>query len=262
MSAVSLKFLSLNIWHGGARWVPLVKFLRAQAADIFLLQEARHRQEVDLPPAQRTVSALKALWPDYHFYFAPMFGDLTVEYGLVPSGNLLISRYPLRTTRHLYPDRPYGEWADAEGTPATWMEYPSLLQVAHVETPLGRWQVINLHGPVNYDGDLPCKRRQALVRELIRLFEQGERLRLPTVALGDSNAKWSNSVWEPLATCAQLILPAGVKTSFNMKRKTQLGYATAAVDLGWASPELRLESVTMPAVDVSDHLPLVVELSL
>jgi endonuclease/exonuclease/phosphatase family metal-dependent hydrolase len=49
-------------------------------------------------------------------------------------------------------------------------------------------------------------------------------------------------------------------TTFNMRRKENPGYATAAVDLMYISNDLRVTGKDCPDVDISDHLPLVVTL--
>jgi endonuclease/exonuclease/phosphatase family metal-dependent hydrolase len=51
-----------------------------------------------------------------------------------------------------------------------------------------------------------------------------------------------------------------LKTTFNMKHKDNPGYATAAVDMMFISPDIKVSEKACPEVDVSDHLPLVVQL--
>jgi len=54
-----------------------------------------------------------------------------------------------------------------------------------------------------------------------------------------------------------------LETSFNLKRKDlekYPGYATAVVDMVFVSENIGVVDKKVPGVDVSDHLPLVVEL--
>ena len=48
-----------------------------------------------------------------------------------------------------------------------------------------------------------------------------------------------------------------LKTTFNMKRKTDPGYAAAVVDMIFISKNIEVISHDCPQVDISDHLPLV-----
>jgi endonuclease/exonuclease/phosphatase family metal-dependent hydrolase len=54
-------------------------------------------------------------------------------------------------------------------------------------------------------------------------------------------------------------------TTFNVKHKNlekSPGYATSAVDMMFVSPDLKIVSKSCPDVDVSDHFPLVCEVTL
>ncbi len=56
-----------------------------------------------------------------------------------------------------------------------------------------------------------------------------------------------------------------LSTTFNVKHKDLTrfpGYATAVVDMVFVSSDLQVQSKKCPAVDVSDHLPLVCDLVL
>ncbi len=51
-------------------------------------------------------------------------------------------------------------------------------------------------------------------------------------------------------------------TTFNMKHKVDPGYATAAVDMFFASSDIKIVSKSCPDDDVSDHKPLVVTIEI
>jgi len=51
-----------------------------------------------------------------------------------------------------------------------------------------------------------------------------------------------------------------LKTSFNMRRKDNPGYATACVDMLFVSSDIKVMDKVCPDVDISDHLPLVATL--
>ena len=51
-----------------------------------------------------------------------------------------------------------------------------------------------------------------------------------------------------------------LKTTFNRKQKTDPAFASAVVDMVFVSPDMAVKRAVCEMVDVSDHLPLLVEL--
>jgi endonuclease/exonuclease/phosphatase family metal-dependent hydrolase len=51
-----------------------------------------------------------------------------------------------------------------------------------------------------------------------------------------------------------------LKSTFNMRRKDNPGYATAAVDMLFVSPNIRIVNSECSDVDISDHLPVIATL--
>lgn len=80
------------------------------------------------------------------------------------------------------------------------------------------------------------------------------------ILAGDTNAKPTNQAMRNLEKHFVSVFGDELTTTFNMKRKTNPGYATAAVDLMYISPDLEVIQKACLDVDVSDHLPLVVTL--
>lgn len=236
-----------------------MEFIRQQSADIYFFQEANNRPEPHLPYRFRTVSALAELFPEYYFAFSQQFGNLTDEFGLVPHGCLLMSRWPISAQETLYFDITYGEWDDEHCTEAEWVKFPAILQPARVTLPSNRTLWLgNLHGPVWYKGDEPTERRRRMVQTLCDFARHH-----PTwIVAGDSNAQATNPIWQPLAELGTSVFGLSVVTTFNMRHKNDPGYARAAVDVCWVSRDVNVVSRDCPHLDVSDHLPLVVEVEL
>jgi endonuclease/exonuclease/phosphatase family metal-dependent hydrolase len=69
-----------------------------------------------------------------------------------------------------------------------------------------------------------------------------------------------NPSWSKIASSHQSVFGSQLKTTFNMKRKKLPGYASAAVDVVLLSPEIAVRTAECLNLDISDHLPLVVEI--
>lgn len=81
------------------------------------------------------------------------------------------------------------------------------------------------------------------------------------IVAGDSNAKPDNPCWQNLSSRLIFVLPTNLRTTFNMKRKTNSGYATAPVDVFFCAGTQGARAQLLQ-VDVSDHFPIRVELLL
>ena len=80
----------------------------------------------------------------------------------------------------------------------------------------------------------------------------------PRVVLaGDSNATYDNKLFDELDSHLKSAFSRGLKTTFNMRQKTDPGYAAAAVDMIYVSPGIKVLRSACPDVDVSDHLPMI-----
>ena len=79
---------------------------------------------------------------------------------------------------------------------------------------------------------------------------------------GDTNAKASNVIWQRLEEHLKSVFGWELKTTFNMRHKDNPGYALAAVDLMFISPNIAVIDKAALDADVSDHLPLVVTLDI
>lgn len=251
-----LKILTLNIEHGGITMQPILDFIRQTNADIVLLQEVHSSGDRSLEPRLRTMQYMTEKL-DYTFSnFSPIYRDFdNTQDGSTYSGNAVFSRYPIHSSKSHYFHLSYTEqYRDSfEAAPTC----PPMLQQCEIITDAGVLNVFNLHGPVDLDGELYTLGRQKMSDAIIDLTSA-----LPRVILGgDTNAKPVNTAFTRIKHL-QSVFGDSLTTTFNMKRKTLPGYATAAVDMLWHSSDITVVSKDCPNVEISDHLPLVVTISI
>ena len=249
-----LTVISLNIWNG-KMLDACMDFLRGQSADIVLLQEVFNGSEPSLPEQYRAYTVLQDSLGYKHSMFAPAALD-RFSFGKIDIGNAVFSRFPIVSTDVRFFDRPYAEREPND--PAEWPRTPRNLQHAAIDSSGVTVNVYNFQGVWDLDGDNYSEQRQNMSRIILE-ETQG---RSNIILAGDTNAKQTNQAMRNLEKELVPVFDTGLKTTFNMRHKTNPGYATAAVDLMYVSPEFHVVSKSVPNVDISDHLPIVVELEL
>lgn len=249
---MTIKVISLNAWHGGRFMAQIIDFLKAESADIVLIQEA-YESEFTQEDRFRTVTTLQAALDYAHADFAQAFIQ-DDPIGLLPQGNAILTNFPItarkqyalsESTLESYPDEP-----------EYWPIEPRILQYVELESPAGYLSIFNIHGVWDLDGDNFSEQRQHM-RDVIL---EATANRKNVILGGDSNAKASNQALQGLEPQLKSVFGTELTTTFNMRQKTNPGYATAAVDILFTSPDVQVLSKACPDVDLSDHLPLIAEL--
>lgn len=249
-----VKCISLNLWWGGYLMPAVLDFLRSEDADIVALQEVYDGKSPDLDERYRTLDALGQLQYPYYDFAQAFIQDDPV--GKIPSGNAILSKLPLisRDVRFLVePTLPA-----YKDIPEMWPIEPRVLQYAALDAGNSIINLYNFHGVWDLNGDNPSEARQ----DMVRTISQEVKGKKNVILTGDTNAKSTNPALQPLETSLKSVFGHDLKTTFNMRRKDNPGYATAAVDLMYVSPEINILTKDCPDVDVSDHLPLVVSFEL
>lgn len=249
---MAFKIISLNLWHGGELLPAILDFLRAEDADIVALQEVYGSREKALPAKYRSLEALAPLGYPYHDY-APAYLERRDE-GLIPQGNAVISKFPItdRSARFMFEPTQ----ADYVDVPEQYPILPRVLQAVQLDTPDGELNVYNLHGVWDLDGDNYSPQRQRMTEVIIDEIKGKQNV----VLTGDSNATAGNRLMTEISQHLKNVFEPTPKSTFNMRQKTDPGYATAAVDIMFASSNIEVLTRDCPDVDVSDHLPLVATL--
>ncbi len=249
---MTIKIASLNIWFGGHLLDEAVSFLKAQNADIIFLQEVYNGEDLALEPRYRTMQVLKERLNFPYEAFAPNYNQPDENANI---GNAIVSRFPSISSK---PENFF--FHEEDGIDLTNADYRHLYNLQHVtvNTPLGELDLLNLHGPWDLDGNNFSPIRQDMSSRIIKMSENKKY----AILAGDTNAKPSNEAMVTIGKHLKSVFGGELKTTFNMNRKDDEGYATAAVDMIFVSPNIQDIEHSCPSVDISDHMPLVATLQL
>lgn len=247
---MKLKFLSLNIWNGGRLIDNVIAFLREEDADIVVLQEVYNGTDPSLDRQCRSMQILgEALGYGYQEY-VPFYRDFDIADGKAECGTAILSKFPIKSSNHVFFDGEYTEtYTNAEGE--YWKCPHALLHVV-CETPAGEANVYNLHGVWDLDGDNYSEKRRDMAEAVVNAVKGKTNVLLG----GDTNAKMTNQAILDIEKHLHNVFGRELTSTFNMRRKDNPGYATAAVDTIFVSPDIQVLDKTCHDVDVSDHLPV------
>jgi len=234
----------------------MLAFLKTESPDILMMQEVFNAHDPGLERRFRSLDLLKDQLGYEYVDFAPAMNRVMPE-GTVTEGAAIMSRYPITSAGLAYLSASqFGEYIEKrENNPI----YPRVLQRATVETPAGEVNVFNIHGVWDMDGDRYSQPRRMMADVILREIKG----RPNVILAGDTNARPTNRAMQRVAEQLQPVFAVGeLASTFNMKHKSDSGYASSVVDLMFISPELTVLEKACPQVDVSDHLPLVARLAL
>ncbi len=252
---MTIKFISLNLWWGGNLFPQIIGFLRSEDADIIVLQEVYDGKDPSLPERLRTMDALKKElgYPYQEFALSHM---MVLQEGTLPSGNAILSKYPIHDSSVTFLFKStQSEYLDVR---EQWPIFPRILQEAALDTPAGKVNVFNMHGVWDLDGDSPSPQRRTMVSRTLDAMNGKSNI----ILAGDTNAGQDNPVLLDFEKGLTRVFGNELKSTFNMRRKDNPGYATAAVDHMYVSPNIKVLSHSCPDIDISDHLPLIATLEI
>ena len=255
---MKIKFVSLNLWHGGILFDEIVHFLKEQDADIVALQEVFESEDQKLPAHFRSIQSLRTHL-DYPYYdFAPAVLDKW-PYGNILNGNAVLARFPITDRDITFFDHSFDEATprdpfDAKLFPIT----PRNLQHVTLQAPETEINVFNLQGVWDLDGYSVSPQRQKMSYTILEKTKGKSH----AIVAGDTNAKHTNPVMRAIEDQLTNVFGDSLTTSFNMRRKDNPGYATAVVDMIYVSNDFDIVSRECPDVDISDHLPLITTLDI
>ena len=247
---MKLKVLCLNLWLGGRLMDGVIDFLRQQDADILLLQEVYVSDDPKTPENYRSLDTITSELPYEHADFAPALIDNMPE-GKVLSGNAVLSRLPILSRdvtffREPFSERPHPQ--DPQYMPSS----PRNLQHVQLKTSAGPLEIYNFQGVWDLDGDNYSDRRREMSQKIIEAIKNKQNV----ILAGDTNAQPTNKAIQEVEKHLTSVFGTELKSTFNMKHKTNPGYATARVDMIFVSPNIKVLEKRCHDVDISDHLPL------
>jgi endonuclease/exonuclease/phosphatase family metal-dependent hydrolase len=250
-----LKFISLNLYEGGLLFENIIEFLKKENPDIIAFQEVNNGIDPKLPNNLRSMQVLSKLLPDYYHFFAP---EILLRYseGKIDIGNAIFSKFPISKEKTIFFSIPYGEY-DAVPIDGDFSKQPKNMQCCEVEVDGTTLTICNLHGIWGLDGadnDGRLKMSDLIVEQI----EEKSRV----ILAGDFNIKPNTQTIKNIEKHLVNVFKNQLNSTFNLKRKDLKrfpGYATAVVDMIFTSQDLQVLKHSCPNVDVSDHLPLIIE---
>lgn len=246
---MKIKILNLNIWLGGKLFDSALRFIREENPDLLLLQEVYDGKSENLPRNLRTTDVLKEELDLEYYYFSPSMLDNLKE-GKIGRGNAIFSRFSIKEKNTFFFDRPYGEYSEYNSEDFAF--FPKNLQHIEVEINKKLFNIFNTQGIWGLDGR-DNARRLKMSKTIVNTIKDKKNV----VLAGDFNLQPDTVTIQNIEKYLRNVFKNELTSSFNMKRKTNPGYATAVVDMLFASRNLKVVDHYCPQIDVSDHLPLV-----
>jgi endonuclease/exonuclease/phosphatase family metal-dependent hydrolase len=252
---MKIKVICLNLWQGGNLLGGILKFLKAENADVLFLQEVYNANDPKLPAKYRSIDVLQAELNYPYYDFAPAVLDKFPQ-AKVQGGNAIFSRFPIMTGKSLFFSEPYGErdLFDPKGfsTP------PRNLQEVTIKVNDKLVNLFNFQGVWDLDGDNYSPERRHMSQVIIEAIANKSNV----ILAGDTNARPTNKAIIEIEAHLTSVFAHELQTSFNMRRKDNPGYATSCVDMIFVSPNIKIIKKSCPNIDISDHLPLVATLDI
>lgn len=253
---MKLKILTLNLWNGGRLMDRIADFLAAEQPDLLFLQEAYAGRDQAFAPRFRSVEILTLLFPKHDSDFMAAYCDTREQEGEIEDGQLLLSKWPLTWRDHVFFDIPYAK-LDQEAT-TDFSQWPAGLQHCRIQVEGHEIDLLNVHGPVNLDGSLDSPRRLKMSQDIVDRVKD----RSNVILAGDFNVRPNTQTIRQIENHLTNIFKDELTTTFNMRQKTNPGYASSVVDMMFVSPSIKVVGHHQPQVDVADHFPLVATLEI
>lgn len=242
---MTVKILCLNLWEGGILWDNIVKLLKRENPNIMCFQEAFDATS-PAPHQYQTVKRMRELLPNYYHVYSPELYEIRPD-GEGDTGNLIISQYPISYSETIFL---FGDYQTIT-RPKTieFSHYPKNMQCAHITLPNTKeLHVHNVHGIWGLDGrDSPERLRMSHIITTHVANKQN------VIVAGDFNLKPDTQTIDTIEQKLMNVFKGDMISSFNMKHKSNPGYATAVVDMVFTSPDVKVVDKKILDDDVSDH---------
>lgn len=248
---MKLKVICLNLWQGGKLFENIKSFIAEEKADMLALQEVH-----DAPPPRqeewRSPGALARTLGYKHYAFAPAFAKVIHSGHKSQKGNTILSRFPITSSSAIFYDVPYnGTFTE---TPGDYRYTPRNLQHGEIDINGTTLHLFNTQGIWGFDGN--DSERRLKMGEIITREIAGKQ---PALLMGDFNVREGTQTIKKIEAHMTNVFAGELKTSFNMRHKKDGGFATAVVDMMFASPDIKIGQHYASKTNVSDHLALVGE---
>lgn len=243
---MQVKLVNINVWHGGKHlWDNIIEYLRNENPDVIMMQEAFAKAGASEQYLQ-TVNSLKKI---LGYKFTEQAIECTLSNGSVssPVANAILSKFPLEN-RHI-------EWIHGNGPEEVddrdKSEIPNFPRnLLHCQSNINgqTYNFMVTHGVWAHD-HVETESQKAMGKKICSYLEGKNNVILSGDFNVNENTKTINSIGNILVN----IFKGNRSSSFNMKQKTDQGYANAIVDFVFSSPEIKILEHYTPDVNVSDH---------
>jgi len=254
-SCMSFKHINLNLYEGGLFFKNIFAFFDREQPDVVSLQEVFDGKDSGLAENYRSLEILKNYFMGWEYYFAPEF-MLVGEQGKMEIGNAIFSRYPITSTVSNDFGISYGEFS-AHPPTGDFGTHPKNIQCCEIAIEGTTYTICNLHGIWGLDGgDSP--ERLEMSRRIVDLVKGKKKL----ILSGDFNLKPDTQTIRNIDNHLINVYGGELTTSFNLAHKNlekYPGYATAVVDMVFASSDIVVLEKKVASDDVSDHLAFVIQ---
>jgi endonuclease/exonuclease/phosphatase family metal-dependent hydrolase len=247
---MKVKLMTLNINHGGELIENICDFIEAEQPDILLIQEAYNGINPKLEQRFRSMDILARSMNATQTFFTSAYMDGDVD---IDRGNGIISKFPIIASEGTIFNSAY-RTIHNESNLGDWSDQPRVIQVCEIAVEGKHINIANVHGIWDFHGRDSDKR----IEQAQLILEQIQHKRSVILA-GDFNMNPDTKAISLISESIPLIFGNDLKTTFNMSRKSNPDFGNAVVDMVFASPDIKITSTKCPNVDVSDHLPLIVE---
>jgi len=248
---MSIKIISINI-QGGQLLENFLKFIEIENPDVILMQEV-FTSDNSNDPKYDILNTLRMFGFAYAHHAVTY--DTKRNSSVVKAGNAVVSKYPFNNPKVYFYEIPY--ISNYEEPTRDFSKVPRNLQ--HVEIPFGkkRLNVLNTHGIWGIDGkDSPARLNMSKVI-LDNTINQEH-----VILGGDFNMDPNTIAIKSIEKSLTNVFKGYLKSTFNMKRKTKPLFENLVVDIIFVSQNIKIISKKCPPVDISDHLPLVIEIAI
>lgn len=255
-----MKLISLNIW-GGKLYTPLMQFLREQkeSTDIFCFQEATECEKtVVRADGYRTniLGVIRSELNEFYCYFAPLVHNST---GNPPGTHAPQAIGQAMCIRRDITYNDYGERFVYRGRndflPPNLSTIPRLIQYCTIDVDGVPCVVINFHG-IHGDGKQDTENRIQQSKNIVSFLKFVQH---PVIFCGDYNlAPDTKSLAILEVGMVNLIKKNGVTSTRSHHYEKPMRFA----DYMLLSPQIQVQSFSVSDVEVSDHLPMILDFAL
>ncbi len=228
----TLKIACINVWKGGVVWDNLLKFIHDTDADMLLLQEVFNSHDPAVPKRFRAMDEFIAEFKYPYHALAPAFVD--TEDGITAEqGNAIFSKFPIVDHDWSFYHGTYS--ARTEQTPDSYKVTPRNVQHATIDVDGTLLHAFNNHGVWEvHGGDTPERLKMG------RHIAEAVHGKSHVILGGDFNVNPNTETIRLIEKELQPVFGEEIKTTFNLKYKTDPGFATAVVDLLFVSSDIKI----------------------